>query len=141
VEPRYFVIKMKILFLCTGNAYRSPFAEALLKKIRPDLDVDSAGLYTVIPVSEEIRDYLKRLNAVEFLKENPKSIDTKTMEAYDLIVVMEPRHRLAVLRKCPDCEDRIVVWNIEDPYSLNANNAKRIYQKLENKIRMLAESV
>jgi protein-tyrosine-phosphatase len=132
---------MKILFLCTGNAYRSPFAEALLKKIRPDLDVDSAGLQAVIPVSEEVREYLKRLNAVELLKEEPESIDTKALKAYDLIVAMEPRHRHAVLGRCPDCKDRIVVWNIEDPYFLNAEDTKRVYQKLENKIRMLAESV
>jgi protein-tyrosine-phosphatase len=132
---------MRILFLCTGNAYRSPFAEALLKKIRPDLNVDSAGLQTVIPVSKEVRDYLKRLKAVAFLKEGPESIDTKALNGYDLIVAMEPRHMRAVLRKCPDCKDRIVVWNIEDPYFSNAEDTKRIYQKLENKIKILAESV
>jgi protein-tyrosine-phosphatase len=132
---------MKILFLCTGNAYRSPFAEAVLKKIRPDLDVDSAGLQAVIPISEEVRDYLKQLNAVEFLKPSPESIDTKVLKAYDLIVAMEPKHRHAVLGMCPDCKDRIVVWNIEDPYFFNAEDTKRIFRKLENKIRILAESV
>jgi len=32
---------MKILFICSGNAYRSPLAEALLKKLRPDLEIET----------------------------------------------------------------------------------------------------
>jgi predicted protein tyrosine phosphatase len=28
---------MRILFVCSGNAYRNPLAEALLRKLRPDL--------------------------------------------------------------------------------------------------------
>jgi hypothetical protein len=35
--------KFRVLFVCTGNAYRSPICEGLLKKLRPDLEVDSAG--------------------------------------------------------------------------------------------------
>ncbi|UCH71344.1 MAG: low molecular weight protein arginine phosphatase, partial [Candidatus Bathyarchaeota archaeon] len=34
---------MKVLFVCTGNSFRSPVAEALLKKLRNDLEVESAG--------------------------------------------------------------------------------------------------
>ena len=33
----------RVLFVCTGNAYRSPISEALLKKLGPDWVVDSAG--------------------------------------------------------------------------------------------------
>ncbi|MHA2405466.1 MAG: arsenate-mycothiol transferase ArsC, partial [Candidatus Hermodarchaeia archaeon] len=36
---------MKVLFVCTGNACRSPAAEALLKKFNPQIDVDSAGTH------------------------------------------------------------------------------------------------
>src|SRR5688500_16466839 len=37
---------MKILFVCTGNACRSPFAEHLMRRLSPvDLQVDSAGTH------------------------------------------------------------------------------------------------
>ncbi|MCJ7431679.1 low molecular weight protein arginine phosphatase, partial [Candidatus Bathyarchaeota archaeon] len=49
---------MKVLFVCSGNAHRSPLAEALLKKMRPDLQVDSAGLRVAIPISDHVREYL-----------------------------------------------------------------------------------
>lgn len=54
---------MKVVFVCSGNAHRSPLAEALLKKFRPDLEVDSAGLRVAIPISEDTREYLIKENA------------------------------------------------------------------------------
>ena len=132
---------MKILFLCTGNACRSPLAEALLKKIRPDLNVDSAGFHVAIPIPKPVRDYLKAQNALDFLKNFPESIEEKKLGAYDLIVAMEPRHKHAVLRKCPACEERIVVWNIEDPYFETEADAERIFAEIENRVKELAESI
>jgi protein-tyrosine-phosphatase len=56
---------MKVLFVCSGNAHRSPLAEALLRKMRPDWSVDSAGLHVVIPVADEVREFLRREGAEE----------------------------------------------------------------------------
>jgi len=132
---------LRVLFVCSGNAYRSPMAEALLKKLRPDLEVDSAGLHVAIPVSKEVKDYLKNLNAERYLKIFSESLDEKNLRAYDLIVAMEPRHKNAVLRKCPECVRRIVVWNIDDPYFEKQEDAKTIYHEIENKVKKLAESM
>ena len=132
---------MKILFVCSGNAYRSPYAEALLKKQRPDLDVESAGLQVAIPIAREVRNYLKKLDAELYLKSFPESLDKKNLRGYDLIVAMQPRHKSAVLRKCPECENRIIVWNIEDPYFEEQETAERIYNAIENKVKELAKSL
>ncbi|MEM3941842.1 MAG: hypothetical protein QW829_03085, partial [Candidatus Bathyarchaeia archaeon] len=35
--------------------YRSPLAEALLRKLRPDWIVDSAGLRIVLSIAEEVK--------------------------------------------------------------------------------------
>ena len=132
---------MKILFVCTGNAYRSPYAEALLKKLRPDLDVDSAGLHVAIPIARETRNYLKIVNAEQYLKRYPESLDEKNLRDYDVIVAMQPRHKNAVLRKCPECETRIVVWNIEDPYYEEHRATERIYSNIRTKVEELAKSL
>jgi len=40
---------------------------------------------------------------------------------------MEQRHKDAILYRCPDCENRTVVWNIEDPYFLEQEQAEKFY--------------
>jgi len=132
---------MKVLFVCSGNAHRSPLAQALLRKLRPDLEVDSAGISPAIPISEEAKKYLARENAEQYLKKVPESLDSKNLEEYDLIVSMEPRHKDVVLSKCPKCEDKTIVWDIEDPYFLPPEYAEGIYKQIKDKVTELAKSL
>jgi len=132
---------MKALFVCSGNAHRSPLAEALLKKLRPDIEVDSAGLHVAIPISQEAKRYLSRENAVHYLKRFPESLDSKHLEEYDVIVAMEQRHKDAVLIKCPECESKITVWNIADPYFMSIKHATEVYQQIKDKVTELANSL
>jgi protein-tyrosine-phosphatase len=132
---------VKLLFVCSGNAYRSPLAEALLKKLRPDLEVDSAGLRAVIPISGQVQEYLAKQNAAQYLKKTPQSIAEKKLGEYDLIVAMEHIHTNAVLNVCPECKTKIVEWNIKDPYFLENEDAKNIYMYIENKVEELAKSL
>ena len=132
---------MKVLFVCSGNAHRSPLAEALLKKLRPDLEVDSAGTHIAIPISEEAKKYLATESAKQYLKKTPESLDRKQLYEYDLIVAMEQRHKDAVLGKCPECESKIIVWNIEDPYFMKHEYAEKIYKRIKEKVEELAKSL
>jgi len=132
---------MKILFVCSGNAHRSPLAEALLKKMRPDLEVDSAGLRVAIPISEHAREYLAKEDAEQYLKKTPENLTSKQLDDYNVIVAMQHGHKDAVLDKCPECEDKIVVWNIEDPYFMSHEGAEQVYRQIEEKVKQLAKSL
>ncbi|UCH31059.1 MAG: low molecular weight protein arginine phosphatase [Candidatus Bathyarchaeota archaeon] len=131
---------MKILFVCSGNAYRSPVAEALLKKLKPEVKADSAGINPAIPISEAAKKYLKRENASRYLKKTPEGLDRKKLDSYDLIVTMKPEHKEAVLRKCPHCTDKITTWDIDDPFFLPHGYAEKIFQQIKNKVIILASS-
>jgi protein-tyrosine phosphatase len=132
---------MKVLFVCSGNAHRSPLAEALLKKLRPDLEVESAGIRVAIPVSEEVKKYLVKENAEQYLKKYPESLDSKKLQQYDLIVAMEQRHKDMISTKCQACQNRIIVWNVEDPYFLQGEAVERIYEQIKQKVAELADSL
>jgi len=131
---------MKVLFVCSGNAYRSPVAEALLKKFKPEINADSAGIHPAIPISREAKKYLARENALKYLKQTSESLDKKKLDEYDLIVAMEQGHKKAVVRKCPECVDKIVVWNIDDPYFLPHGYAEEIFKQIRKKVKELADS-
>ncbi len=132
---------MKVLFVCSGNAHRSPLAEALLKKLRPDLQADSAGIHVAIPISEQAKEYLSRENAQQYLKKAPETLEQKKLNEYDLIVAMEQRHKDAVLSMCPECADKILVWNVQDPYFLPAEYGEKIYEQIKQKVKELADSL
>jgi protein-tyrosine phosphatase len=132
---------MKVLFVCSGNAYRSPVAGALLKKIRPEIEVDSAGVHPAIPISEAAKSFLTREKALEYLKQAPEGLDEKRLAQYDLIVAMKQEHKDAVVSRCPECADKVVVWNIDDPYFLPDGYTGRIFKKIKSKVGELADSL
>ena len=128
---------MKVLFVCSGNAHRSPLAEALLRKMRRDWSVDSAGISVAIPIADEVREFLREENAEQYLKNSPENLGGKRLMDYDVIVAMEDRHRDYVLSLCPECRDKVVVWNVRDPYFLNREEAWKIYEQIKEKVTQL----
>jgi protein-tyrosine-phosphatase len=129
---------VRVLFVCSGNAHRSPLAEALLRKMRRDWVVDSAGVDVAIPIADGVREFLRRENAEEYLKSSPESLSGKRLVDYDVIVAMEKEHRDYVLSLCPDCGDKVVVWNVSDPYFMDKENAWKVYEKIKEKVTGLA---
>ena len=132
---------MKVMFVCTGSACRSPLADALLKKFRPDINVDSAGTYAYHKVVDLTRRYAKQEGANEFLKTVPDSLESKKLNDYDLIVAMETEHEQAILRQSPECNDKVVVWHINDPYQLPYKQASHEFDKIKSKVAHLSKSL
>jgi protein-tyrosine-phosphatase len=106
--------------------------------MRRDWVVDSAGVHVAIPVAGEVREFLRRESAEEFLKSGPEGLGGKRLGDYDVIVAMEEEHRDYVLSLCPECGDRVVVWNVRDPYYLDREDAWKVYEQIKEKVTELS---
>jgi protein-tyrosine-phosphatase len=101
--------------------------------------VDSAGTKVAIPIADEVKEFLRREGSEQFLKKSPESLSGKRLKDYDVIVAMEEVHRDYVLSLCPECEGKIVVWNIQDPYYMDKENAWKVYEWIREKVGELAK--
>ncbi|MEA2089789.1 MAG: hypothetical protein U9O89_03410 [Thermoproteota archaeon] len=132
---------MKILFVCTGNSFRSPVAEALLKKLRKDLEVESAGMHPAWAIAPNAKELLEGENAAEGLKKIPEWVGEKNLDEYDLIIVMEERHKQQILMFHPQVRNKITVWDVEDPIYLPAGSDKIVLEEIKKKVKKLAASL
>jgi protein-tyrosine phosphatase len=117
----------RILFICTGNYYRSRFAELLFNALaearclawRADsrgTDVENAGRWNVGPLSVFARQALaERGVVVDAAPRMPRQLAENDLAKADLIIaICEREHRAQLDLLFPDWSGRIKYWSIED---------------------------
>ena len=113
-----------VLFLCTGNYYRSRFAEILFNYHAAHQKVpwraDSRGLAlntrNLGHMSEFTISRLSRLQMpVDQYLRDPKDLSLVDLNAADQIVaVKEAEHRPLIARRFPDWLEKIEFWEVHD---------------------------
>jgi protein-tyrosine-phosphatase len=129
---------MKVLFVCTGNSFRSPVAEAILRKIRPDFTVESAGIEPARWIASNAKEHLKMESAIDYLKKEPEGLESKNGEDYDVIVAMKEEHKEVIAERWPQIADRIEVWDIADPINLPVGHDRIVFQKIKREVQKMA---
>jgi protein-tyrosine phosphatase len=120
--------KVRILFLCTGNYYRSRLAEELLRynarKADLEIECDSAGLGKIPnlsnpgPIGIAVLEYLQKRGISSLsLARYPKQWTPSDIQTADIIVCMNEREHRAMFESQarPFLNHRhIVYWRIPD---------------------------
>jgi len=116
----------RVLFLCSGNYYRSRFAEHLFNHLAEARGLpyraDSAGLwpechtYNPGPISQDTIDALnERGIALPASLRSPRDVQASDIaEAALTIAVKEAEHRSIVASRFPDLLGRVEFWNVHD---------------------------
>jgi protein-tyrosine phosphatase len=116
--------KKTILFLCTGNYYRSRYAEALFNHLAAaeglPFVASSRGLKIDFqnplpgPASVHTIEATKRLG-VRFDERMPQSLTYGDLRSAHLVVaVKEAEHRAMIDANFPGWSQRVVFWNVHD---------------------------
>ncbi len=125
----------KVLFLCTGNYYRSRFAEILLNFLaastsRPihatsrgvaiELGIDNVG-----PISLHVLQRLKHLNIHDDSAARlPLQVQEQDFRNTDLIIALDEREHIPMMRqRYPEWADRIEYWNVPDLWAVTPDIA------------------
>lgn len=136
----------RILFLCTGNYYRSRFAELFFNWHAPQRGLpwtaESRGLAldgcTYGPISRYTIDRLKE-QGIEHDPDPrfPVAVCEADLAAADHIVaVKEAEHRPLVVMKFPAWRDRIEYWHVHD---LDCATPDDAFPHLERELNRLIE--
>lgn len=135
-----------VLFLCTGNYYRSRFAEVLFNHLAGErglawraesrgLDL-SIGRNNVGPISPHTRQACdaRGLCLLEPLR-SPVALSEPDLRAARLIIaVKEAEHRAYLHRLFPAWADRVRYWHVHD---LDCGSAEETMTQLDNLVRTL----
>ena len=145
-----------ILFVCTGNICRSPFAEGLLKKLvqkngLDDIVADSAGLLALPGNSATgLAQKAAEEYDVDLSGHIAKSIKEDIVDRNDLILVMEYSQAKELLDAFPEAEDKVFLIRrfarfgskdrgIADPYGLNYDAYRFCFLDIQDGVSGLAE--
>jgi len=126
--------KTRVMFVCLGNACRSPMAEAIARKEAGDiLEISSAGL---VPMG-----YLPKLT-LQTLQRNGYSTDALTSKPIrkeellntDLVLNMSGQTRAHALADAPQIEH----WPVPDPYGEDEGTYQTILEDIQQRVRALS---
>ncbi len=97
----------KILFVCTGNICRSPMAEGLLRKMRSDFSVSSAGVssmdgWNATPEAIEVMQD----HGIDISEHSARQVREEMINDADLILTMTERHKKLLTDDYPQAKRR-----------------------------------
>ncbi|MDQ0418383.1 protein-tyrosine-phosphatase [Croceifilum oryzae] len=147
------MIHKRILFVCTGNTCRSPMAEALLRTLSQeyqiDLEVKSAGThaYNGMPASEYSSMALQEKGIDH--DHRSQAITPELIRWSDLILTMTEGHQTILEQMFPEAKEKVFTLkrvaygaqdgkqDIADPYGGSAEMYRETRDEIERAICQL----
>lgn len=137
-----------VLFVCTGNYYRSRAAEILFNHYAGRYAVEARALSRGFrlnpgknkgPLSPHTKSYLDKLGISH--NGEPTKLELGDLESSQHIFLLdEKEHRQMIRRHFPHWEDRVTFWSFEDDYIADPQQVlPSLHQRVEALVKSLGE--
>lgn len=130
--------KLRVLFVCLGNACRSPMAESIARQHASDiLEPSSAGLQPlgrIAPLTEQT--LLANGYPVDHLESKP--LTSEALRDTDLIINLSGTSLDRLYDLSAESHAKVEQWDIEDPYGEDPATYQRILEEIESRVLLLA---
>ena len=135
--------KLWILFVCYGNKCRSPMAVGIAKRMLKGIaHVKSAGIAAWgSNASEEAIKVMKNEFGIDISDHNPTDVKNLSLNNFDYIVTMDSYIDTIIKKSYPIESNKIVSWNINDPYGKSIDDYKKCAKILQNHIKNLLTKI
>jgi protein-tyrosine-phosphatase len=136
-----FNSKMKILFICRHNVFRSRVAEEYMKKISKH-EISSGGLIkfngNLHPIQEEV---CKEFGLI--LPNQSKALSVENLKDQDLVVIVADDVPKGLINEWYVPKDKLRRWEISDvyPHNMNKEEAKKVVEEIIKKVDELNEEL
>jgi protein-tyrosine phosphatase len=130
-----------VLFLCTGNYYRSRFAEIVFDSIASKMGLSwravsrglalERGVNNIGPMAAVAIDTLKtmKIHDAERCSRPPAPVTMVDLEGADLIIALKrAEHLPLVLERFPAFADKVEYWHVDDAPEALANIEREIME-------------
>jgi protein-tyrosine-phosphatase len=125
------------MFVCLGNACRSPMAESIARYDAADvMEVSSAGLTPLGFLPPLTTETLER-NGYSTQNLKSKPISPEAWANADIVVNMSGTPRDLAFKEYEKVED----WIVQDPYGEDGHVYQRIFEGIQRRITQLAEGL
>jgi arsenate reductase (thioredoxin) len=127
--------RKKVLFICMGNACRSPMAESIARRDGADvIEASSAGLRPLgfVPVLT-MQTLAANGYSIESLDSTPIARDM--WDAADMVINMSGVPKERAFMDYGKVED----WDVQDPYGSDPVLYQTIYEDIQRRVARLAE--
>ena len=126
--------RVGVLFVCVGNACRSPMAEAISRYDAADvIEPSSAGLYPLGYIAERTKQTLIR-NGYPANGLTSDVLRKEAVEGADLIINMTGRASEEIFRGQKNVQD----WLVQDPFGADPETYQRVFEGIRRRVNQLA---